>query len=176
MMNQEKNQLKVLKTRDFLKEIISKPKSFSEDKALLKQLKSQGGLAKLESKERNIEPCALNTFKTNADEVIGGGFNEIDDLRKNTVNALEFEIKDKKSRKGSTSTHAGKQQRIDDQKEEIEALQRENMLLTALLRESRSKMKTLTIHQGSEQERWEVYRTANEQIQNVSDLYFEGEI
>ena len=175
-MNQEKNQLKVLKTRDFLKEIISKPKSFSEDKALLKQLKSQGGLAKLESKERNIEPCALNTFKTNADEVIGGGFNEIDDLRKNTVNALEFEIKDKKSRKGSTSTHAGKQQRIDDQKEEIEALQRENMLLTALLRESRSKMKTLTIHQGSEQERWEVYRTANEQIQNVSDLYFEGEI
>lgn len=175
-MNQEKNQLKVLKTRDFLKEIISKPKSFSEDKALLKQLKSQGGLAKLESQPRNIEPCALNTFKTNADEFIGGGFNEIDDLRKNALNALEFEIKGKKSRKGNTSTHAGKQQRIDDQKVEIEALQRENMLLTALLRESRSKMKAMAMHKGTEKERWEAYLDANHQIQNVSDLYFEGEI
>lgn len=175
-MNQEKNQLKVLKTRDFLKEIIKEPKSFYEDKELLKQLKSQGGLAKFESQERNIEPCALNTFKTNADEVIGGGFNAIDDLRKNAVNALEAEIKGKKSRKGSLSTHAGKQQRIDDQKDEIEALQRENMLLTALLRESRSKMKALAMHKGSEKERWEAYLTANHQIQNVSDLYFEGEI
>ncbi|MEZ9517118.1 hypothetical protein AB4359_10475 [Vibrio splendidus] len=175
-MDKEKNQLKVLKTRDFLKEIIKAPKSFCEDKALLKQLKSQGGLAKFESQERNIEPCALNTFKANADEVIGGGFNEIDDLRKKAVNALEFEIKGNKSRKGTITTHAGKQQRIDEQKKEIEALQRENMLLTALLRELRSKMKTLAMDQGSEQERWELYRTANEQIQNVSDLYFEGEI
>ncbi|MFV8387334.1 hypothetical protein ACNO5E_24840, partial [Vibrio parahaemolyticus] len=79
-MDKEKNQLKTLKTRDFLKEIIKSPKSFYEDKELLKKLKSQGGLAKFESQERNIEPCALNTFKTNADEVISGGFSEIDDL------------------------------------------------------------------------------------------------
>ncbi|AZS27223.1 hypothetical protein ND920_15985 [Vibrio ordalii] len=176
MMDKEKNLLKVLKTRDFLKEIIKAPKSFYEDKTLLKQLKSQGGLAKFESQERNIERCALNTFKANADEVIGGGFNEIDDLRKNAVIALEFEIKGNKSRKGSITTHAGKQQRIVEQKKEIDALQRENMLLTALLRESRSKIKALAMHKGSEQERWELYRTANEQIQNVSDLYFEGEI
>lgn len=175
-MNQEKNQLKVLKIRDLLKEIISTPKSFSEDKALIKLLKSQSGLAKLESQERNIEPCALNTFKTNADKVISGGFSEIDDLRRNAVKALEFEIKGKKSRKGSTSTHAGKQQRIDDQKLEIEALQRENMLLTALLRESRSKMKAMAMHKGTEKERWEAYLEANHQMQNVSDLYFEGEI
>ncbi|WP_064626247.1 hypothetical protein [Vibrio anguillarum] len=175
-MNQEKNQLKALKTRDFLKEIIKSPKSFCEDNELLKQLKSQGGLAKFESLERNIEPCALNTFKANADEVIGGGFNEIDELRKDAVSTLEFEFRGKKSRKGSITTHAGKQQRIDEQKKEIEALQRENILLTALLRESRSKMKTLATHKGSEKERWEVYLTANHQIQNVSDLYFEGEI
>ncbi|WP_212752660.1 MULTISPECIES: hypothetical protein [Vibrio] len=175
-MDKEKNQLKTLKTRDFLKEIIKCPKSFYEDKELLKKLKSQGGLAKFESQERNIEPCALNTFKTNADEVISGGFSEIDDLRRKAVNALELEIKGKKSRKGSTHTHAGKQQRIDEQKKEIEALQRENMLLTALVRESRSKMKAIATYKGSEKERWEAYLTANNQIQNISDLYFEGEI
>nr|WP_248391351.1 hypothetical protein [Vibrio cyclitrophicus] len=175
-MNQEKNQLKVLRTRDFLREIISIPKSFCENSDLLRQLKSQGGLAKFESKERSIEPCALNTFKTNADEVIGGGFNEIDDLRKNAVNALEFEIKGKKSRKGNTTTHTGKQQRINEQKKEIEALQRENILLIALLRESRSKMKAMAVREGTEKERWEAYVEANHQIQNVSDLYFEGKI
>ncbi|MCE3220318.1 hypothetical protein G5C64_15945 [Vibrio diabolicus] len=175
-MNQERNQLKVLNTRDFLKEIIGSPKTFKEDNELLKQLKSQGGLAKFECQERNIESCALNTFKANAEEVIGGGFAEIDKLRTNAVNALEFEIKGKKSRKGSLTTHAGQKKRISEQKKEIEALQRENMLLTALLREARSKMKTLAIHKGTEEQRWEVYLTANQQIQNVSDLYFEGDI
>lgn len=176
MMNQEKNQLKALKTRGFLKEIIGSPKSFKEDKELLKQLKSQGGLAKFESQERNIEPCALNTFKSYADEVISGGFDEIDKLRRSAVNALEFEIKGKKSRKGSLTTQAGQKNRISEQKKEIEALQRENMLLTALLREARSKMKTLAMHKGTEEERWEAYHDANHQIQNVSDLYFEGDI
>ncbi|HBC3607000.1 hypothetical protein [Vibrio parahaemolyticus] len=175
-MNQEKNQLKVLKTRDFLKEIIAYPKTFKEDKELLKQLKSQGGLAKFECQERNIEPCALNTFKTNADEVINEGFDEIDKLRKNAVDALESEIKGKKSRKGNLNTHAGQKKRISDQKKEIEALQRENMLLTALLRESRSKMKTLAMYKGTEEQRWEVYLAANQQIQNACDLYFEGDI
>ena len=175
-MNQEKNQLKVIKTRDFLQEIIRSPKTFQEDIALVKQLKSQGGLAKFECSERNIEPCSLNTFKTNADEVIRGGFDAIDALRKNAVNALEFEIKGKKSRKGSLNTQAGQKNRIAEQKKEIEALQRENMLLTALLREARSKMKTLASHKGTEEARWEAYQDANHQIQNVSDLYFEGDI
>lgn len=175
-MNQEKNQLKVFKTRDFLKEIISSPKSFLEDKELLKQLKSQGGLAKFESQERNIEPCALNTFKANADEVFGGGFDEIDRMRKNAVNAIEFEIKGKKSRKGNTSTQTGQKQRISEQKKEIEALQRENMLLTAFLCESRLKMKAMAMHKGTKEERWEAYLDANHKIQNVSDLYFEGKI
>ncbi|MFS2262241.1 hypothetical protein [Vibrio vulnificus] len=175
-MNQEKNQLKVIKTSDFLKEIISSPKDFKEDEVLLKQLKSQGGLAKFECQERNIEPCALNTFKANADEVISGGFDEINKLRRNAVNAIENEIKGKKSRKGSLTTQIGQKNRIKDQKKEIEALQRENILLTALLREARSKMKTLAIHKGTEEERWEQYLAFNRQIQNVSDLYFEGDI
>lgn len=175
-MNQEKNQLKVLKTRDFLKNVIGSAKEFKEDKELLKQLKSQSGLAKFECKDRHIEPCALNTFKTNADEFIGGGFATIDKLRKQAVNALEYEIKGNKSRKSNLSTHAGQKKRISEQKKEIEALQKENMLLTALLRESRSKMKTLAMHKGTEDQRWEVYLVANQQIQNVSDLYFEGDI
>ncbi|KOE85767.1 hypothetical protein ACX03_12935 [Vibrio parahaemolyticus] len=175
-MSQEKGQLKILKTRDFLKEIIKEPKSFYEDEALLKKLKSQGGLAKFESQERGIAPCALNTFKANADDVIGGGFNEIDNLRKNAVNAIESEIQGKKSRKGNTRTHAGKQQRIDEQKKIIEALQRENMLLTAFVCEARSKMKAMATHKGTEKERWEAYLDANTQMQNVSDLYFEGKI
>lgn len=92
------------------------------------------------------------------------------------MDALESEIKGKKSRKGNLNTHAGQKKRISDQKKEIEALQRENMLLTALLRESRSKMKTLAMYKGTEEQRWEVYLAANQQIQNVCDLYFEGDI
>ena len=175
-MNQDKNQLKVIKTKDFLKIIINSPKDFKEDDALLKQLKSQGGLAKFECQERNIEPCALNTFKANADEVISGGFDEIDKLRKNAVNAIEYEIKGKKSRKGSLTTQIGQKNRIKEQEKEIEVLQRENAMLTALLREARSKMKTLAVHKGTEEVRWEQYIAFNHQIQNVSDLYFKGDI
>ena len=175
-MNLEKNQLKILKTKDFLQEIIRSPKTFQEDGSLIKQLKSQGGLAKLECGERGIEACSLNTFKTNADEVFGGGFDEIDALRKNAVNALEFEIKGKKSRKGNLATPVDRKKRIAEQNTEIEALVRENMLLTALLREARSKMKSLAQHKGTPTKRWELYLDYNEQIQNASDLTFKGEI
>lgn len=175
-MVQEKNQLKVLRTQDLLKEIISSPKHYKEDKALLKQLKSQGGLARLESGERNIKPCALNTFKANADEVIRGGFETIDKLRKNAVNAIEFEIKGNKTRKGNVATAIGQKNRINEQAKEIEALQRENLILTALVREVRSKMKTLAVYKGPEGKRWELYLDMNRQIKNACDLAFNGEL
>ena len=92
------------------------PKQYKDDKTLLKQLKSQCGLARLESEERNIKSCALNTFKANADQVIRGGFEKIDQLRKNAVNAIEFEIKGKKTRKGNMVTAIGQKSRIKEQK------------------------------------------------------------
>ncbi|MDC5706164.1 hypothetical protein [Vibrio europaeus] len=175
-MEHAKNQLKILKTRDFLKEIINSPKQYKDNNSLLKQLKSQGGLAKFESQERNIESCALNTFKTNADETIRGGFDEIDRLRKNAVNAIEFEIKGKKTRKGNVATAIGQKNRIKEQAKEIEALQRDNLILTALIREARSKMKAIAVHKGTKEARWELYLEMNNQIQNASDLAFEGEL
>lgn len=175
-MIQEKNQLKIIKTKDFLQEIIRSPKAFQEDGTLIKQLKSQGGLAKFECSERSIEPCSLNTFKTSADEVLGGGFDEIDALRKNAVNALTFEIKGAQSRKGNLATPVDRKKRIAEQKKEIEALQRENMLLTALLHEARLSMKSLAEHKGTPDKRWDAYLDANSRIQHVSDLYFEGTI
>ncbi|MCZ4293189.1 hypothetical protein [Vibrio sinaloensis] len=175
-MEQEKNRLKVLKTQDFLKDIIRSPKRFKDDKALLKQLKSQGGLAKFESKERNIEQCALNTFKAHADEVIRGGFEKVDQLRKSAVSAIEFEINGKKTRKGNVDTRIGQKNRIAEQKKEIAVLQRDNLMLTALIREARSKMKTIAAYKGTEEARWEMYLEFNRQMQNASDLAFKGEL
>ncbi|MGR5556330.1 hypothetical protein ACQKQC_08530 [Vibrio fortis] len=175
-MERTKNQLKILRTRDFLKAIINSPKQYKDDYLLLKQLKSQGGLAKFESLERSIESCALNTFKTNADETIRGGFDEINRLRKNAVNAIELELKCKKTRKGSIATAVGQKNRIKEQAKEIEALQRENLILTALIREARSKMKIIATHRGTKEARWELYLEMNNQIQNASDLAFKGEL
>ncbi|MFV8456445.1 hypothetical protein ACNO5M_15240 [Vibrio owensii] len=175
-MEQENNQLKVLRTQDFLKEIIRSPKQYKEDKTLLKQLKSQGGLARFESEERDIKSCALNTFKAHADQVIRGGFEKIDQLRKNAVNAIEFEIKGKKTRKGNVMTAIGQKNRIKAQEMEIEALQRENLILTALVREARSTMKTIAAYKGTEEKRWELYLDMNRQIQNACDLAFNGEV
>ncbi|PHN84403.1 hypothetical protein CSB62_18355 [Vibrio splendidus] len=175
-MEHEKNQLKVLRTQAFLKDIINSPKQYKDDKELLKLLKSQGGLAKFESPKRNIEPCALNTFKTNADEALRGGFQKIDQLRKNAVNAIEFETKGKKSRKGSLTTAIGQKKRIEEQKKEIVALQRKNLNLTVLVHEARSKMKTIAVHKGTEESRWELYLEMNRQIQNVCDFAFDGEL
>ncbi|MFA0178743.1 hypothetical protein AB4472_26900 [Vibrio lentus] len=181
-MVKEKNQLKVLRTQGFLKEIIESPRRYKDDKALLKQLKqlkqlkSQGRLAKFESESLNIESCALNTFKNNADEVIRGGFEVIDQLRKNAVNAIEFEITGNKTRKGNVATAIGQKYRIKEQAKEIEALQRENLILTALVREARSKMKTIALYKGPEDKRWELYLDMNRQIQNACDLAFTGEL
>lgn len=171
-MEQAKKQLKVLRTQDFLKEIIDSPKQYKGDTALLKQLKSQGGLARFESEELNIEPCALNTFKNNADEVIRGGFETIDQLRKNAVNAIEFETTGNKTRKGNVATAIGQKNRIKEQAKEIEALQRENLILTALVHEARSKMKTIAAYKGPEDKRWELYLDMNRQIKNACDLAF----
>ncbi|MEZ9949966.1 hypothetical protein BCV02_01235 [Vibrio breoganii] len=175
-MEKDKNQLKVIRSRDYLLEIIGSPKSFKDDKDLLKQLKSQGGLAKLESQERNIEPCALNTLKTNADEVIRGGFEKLDELRKNAVNAIEFEIKGKKTRKGNTATKIGQSNRISEQEKEIKALQDKNFKLSVLISQMHSQLKTIASHNGTEEERWELYLEMNRKIQNVCDLAFKGEL
>lgn len=175
-MMQEKNHLKVTKTHDFLKEIIASPENFKEDEALLKSLKSQGGIAKYECKERYLEKCSLNTLKTSADELLTGGFSSLDKLRKNAVNAIEFTKKGVKSRKGNTSTSIGQKNRIAEQKKEIEALQRHNLMLTVLLRKTRSRMKILALLKGTDDEKWERYSEYNNEIQAISDHTFGGEI
>lgn len=55
---------------------------------LMDKLKSQGGLASLEWKERGIVSMSLNTHKSAAGAVIVGGFNTLDSYRKAALTSL----------------------------------------------------------------------------------------
>lgn len=56
---------------------------------LMDKLKSQGGLASLEWKERGIVSMSLNTHKSVAGEVIVGGFKTLDSYRKAALKGLQ---------------------------------------------------------------------------------------
>lgn len=55
---------------------------------LMEKLKSQGGLASLEWKERGIMSMSLNTHKSAAGDVIVGGFKTLDSYRKAALISL----------------------------------------------------------------------------------------
>ncbi len=82
----QNNQEKVLATKAFLLDIIKNSAEFKSNSELIKQLKSQGGLAKQDIPDLGIFPCSLNTLKTASESLLDRGFRELDELR---INARE---------------------------------------------------------------------------------------
>ncbi|EOI6448232.1 hypothetical protein ACMU9P_003394 [Vibrio parahaemolyticus] len=172
----EKNQTKVLETEKLLREIITSPAEFKDDEELMKALKSQSGIAKYQNQERNITSCSLNTVKSISEALLERGFLSLDELRINAKLAIEAAHHDEKVSKGNKQTVVGLKHKIAELESELDAAQRSNSLLTVMVSELRSRLKQLAQHEGTVEERQELYREHNRKIEAQMNYTLNGEI
>ncbi|WP_305829616.1 hypothetical protein [Photobacterium leiognathi] len=171
----EKNQTKILETEKLLKEIITAPTEFKNDEELLKALKSQSGIAKYQNQERNITPCSLNTVKSISEALLERGFLSLDELRINAKLAVEAVHHNEKASKGNKQTVVGLKHKVSELESELDAAQRSNSLLTAMIIELRSKLKQIANKETLE-ERQEIYRRHNRTIEAQMNYIDKGEV
>ncbi|EMI4516802.1 hypothetical protein V6560_004421 [Vibrio parahaemolyticus] len=172
----EKNQTKILETEKLLREIITTPTEFKNDEELLKALKSQSGIAKYQNQERNITSCSLNTLKSISEALLERGFLSLDELRINAKQAIEAAHHDEKASKGNKQTVVGLRHKVAELESELDAAQRSNSLLTAMVSELRSRLKQLAVHEGTVEERLELYREHNRTIEAQMSYTLSGEV
>ncbi|MBF4327569.1 hypothetical protein EAY16_20000, partial [Vibrio anguillarum] len=125
----------VLETEKLLREIITSPAEFKDDEELLKALKSQSDIAKYQDQNRTIEPCSLNTLKSNAESLLERGFVSLDELRINAKLAIEAARLEEKASKGNKKTAVGLKHKVAELESELDAAQRCNSLLTVMVSE-----------------------------------------
>ncbi|PSW83935.1 hypothetical protein ACN08P_15220 [Photobacterium leiognathi subsp. mandapamensis] len=171
----EKNQTKILETEKLLKEIITAPTEFKNDEELLKALKSQSGIAKYQNQERNITSCSLNTVKSISEALLERGFLSLDELRINAKLAVEAVHHNEKASKGNKQTVVGLKHKVSELESELDAAQRSNSLLTAMIIELRSKLKQIANKETLE-ERQEIYRRHNRTIEAQMNYIDKGEV
>ncbi|MEE3879926.1 hypothetical protein [Vibrio sp. YYF0003] len=142
MTKNEQNQQSVQSLFMFLLEVITTPADFAEDELLLKALNSQGGLARYENISRGITPCALNTQKTNADEVLSdmsevpaekGGYDKLNFLRQSAKNQLDKEQDKDKELKPGRRTKGELQRLVSELEEDLAIVEQHNLMMIALL-------------------------------------------
>ncbi|EOW9298794.1 hypothetical protein ACN25S_003142 [Vibrio cholerae] len=172
----EKKQTKVIETEKLLREIIKSPTEFKDDEELLKALKSQTGIAKYQDQNRIIEPCSLNTLKSNADALLERGFLSLDELRINAKSAIEEAHHEETASKGNKQTAVGLKHKVAELESELGATQRSNFLLTVMVSELRSRLKQLAKHEGTVEERQELYREHNRKIEAQMNYILNGEV
>ncbi|MFL7866272.1 hypothetical protein [Vibrio cincinnatiensis] len=172
----EKNQTKVLKTEKLLREIIKSPVEFKNDEELLKALRSQSAIAKYQNQERHITSCSLNTVKSISEALLDRGFLSLDELRINAKLAIEAVLHHEKASKGNKQTAVGLKQKVAELEAELDAVQRSNVLLTVMVSELRSRLKQLAKHEGTIEERKELYREHNRKIEAQMSFTLNGEV
>lgn len=172
----EKNQTKILETEKLLKEIITAPTEFKNDEELLKALKSQSGIAKYQNQERNITSCSLNTVKSISEALLERGFLSLDELRINAKLAVEAVHHNEKASKGNKQTVVGLKHKVSELESELDAAQRSNSLLTVMVSELRSRLKQLANHEGTVEERQELYREHNRKIEAQMNFTLNGDL
>ncbi|WP_439146517.1 hypothetical protein [Vibrio sp.] len=172
----EKNQTKILETEKLLREIITTPAEFKNDEELLKALKSQSAIAKYQNEERNIASCSLNTVKSISETLLDRGFLSLDELRINAKSAIEDAHHNENSSGSNRQTRAGLKLQVKDLESELDAAQCSNSLLTVMVSELRSRLKQLAVHEGTVEERQELYREHNRKIEAQMNYTQNGEV
>lgn len=83
------NNQSITSLRDLLRDISSCPEVYLKEVEIIQALKSQGSLAKLSIELKGISKSSINTQKRIADNILEGGFEELDQLRKAAILAVE---------------------------------------------------------------------------------------
>lgn len=161
MTSSTNSEFKVQNTMKLLREIIKAPDLFVQDDVLKNALNTQTGLAKYKNETLNIKACALNTFKAYVKES-EVKFNTIDRLRKSASKALDELINTVEPPKRNTK--AGLELLNSKLETRVEAIERENFLLTTLVTELLSDLKKLAEHKGAIEDRLSLYRYSNQKI------------
>lgn len=172
----EKNQVKILETEKLLREVITTPVEFKDDEELVMALKSQSAIAKYQNQERNIASCSLNTVKSISEDLLKRGFLSLDELRLNAKKAIEEANSDKSTTNDKKQSKAGLKREVAELKLKLSAVQRSNSLLTAMVSELRSKLKQVANHEGTAEERQQLYRDHNRMIEAQMNYTLNGEV
>lgn len=124
----------ILITSDLLWLIYRNPDCFSKNEIILKALRSQGALAKLEF---NFEdsgaikskfPMSINTLKSHANLQFKGGFKELDTLRLAALSAIE-KVNRSKEPTSTKRTKSGLLRLVTELEESIDKQRCTNMVL-----------------------------------------------
>ncbi len=172
----EKNKIKILETEKLLRDMITSPVEFKDDEELLKAIKSQSAIAKYQNQERNIASCSLNTVKSISEVLLDRGFLYLDELRISAKLAVEATILGEKVSKGNKQTIVGLRHKVDDLQSQLNTLQNSNFLLTVMILELRSNLKQLADHEGTIEDRQELYLYHNKKIEAELNYTLDGEI
>ncbi len=70
----------------------------------------------------------------------------------------------------------GLKHKVAELESELDAAQRSNYLLTVMVSELRSRLKQLANHEGTAEERQELYREHNRKIEAQMNFTFNGEV
>lgn len=129
----EKNANSVYVLRDLLCAIAATPQKFSDDEDILKAVKSQGALAKLQYRFEYAgvmatkDSMSINTLKTYAAKLLPGGFQGLDELRLNAITALASIHE--QGTPSNKRTRYGLLQRTEEHEEQIAQMEKTNFAL-----------------------------------------------
>jgi len=128
-----RNQISTQATMQILTTICNSPEKYADDVDLIKAIKSQGGLAKLEY-EAQVQgerihklPMSLNTLKSYSDDIYEEGFEGLNHVRLKAVEALETYIH--RSIKPDSQSRAGLKSKIHELEDELEKHRSVNFIL-----------------------------------------------
>jgi hypothetical protein len=108
----ERHTRSVIALSKYLSEIVRQPKDYVDNDTLIRCLKSQGHLSKLQDVKREIEPSSLNTLKRIARSCLDGGFDFLDRLR---TAALQAIVKERlKTTRPNRKTKIGLEEKVDE--------------------------------------------------------------
>lgn len=130
----ERHTQSLLALQELLKEVLSTPSHFYNNKELYSALKSQGALSKYEDKARGVEASSLNTLKRICARGLPGGFDALDRLRATALQAVEQG--QQKTKQSLKVTRIDKGQRNNELETQCQTLQEELLLLNYLLEKS----------------------------------------
>jgi hypothetical protein len=136
----KRNQEIVNHLHQLLIDICTNPELFSTD-FYVEALKSQGGLSKINDKERDIEPTSINTLKRISASLFENGFDELDRIRIMAHESLTNFMQEGKSSNKITKT--GLNKRVDELEIQLEQLQKAHLLSINILMEDMKTFKNI---------------------------------
>lgn len=123
----------VISLRDLLLDVASNPSNYADNEGLTASLKDQKRTAGLDveflvdGKARKTSPMSLNTLKNYSNEVLEGGFDQINTLRIGAVVAIDHHIE--KDNEPNKRTKAGLLKKVSSLEEQLEAQRKINLIL-----------------------------------------------